>query len=76
MFPSTGSMRNTGRGLFWIIYFVLFIYLLIRYHMYGSDLGALGIYMGELTVNGFTSEAHLTTLRRIPSSGIHTFISH
>ena len=43
--------------------------LVLRYHMYGSDIGALGVYMGDLTVNGITSESRLQTLRRIPPSG-------
>ena len=43
--------------------------LVLRYHMYGSDIGALGVYIGDLTVNGITSESRLQILRRIPPSG-------
>ena len=41
--------------------------------MYGSDIGALGVYMGDLTVNGITSESNLQTLQRIPPSGTDPF---
>ena len=41
--------------------------------MYGSDIGALGVYIGDLTLNGITSESNLQTLQRIPLSGTDPF---
>ncbi len=66
------AVSNSSKGLVSFVFVSLDVWFIFscifggRYHMYGTELGSLAVYMG-------TSVNSLTSLLRIPSFGIFQF---
>ena len=60
---------------FTICVYVICVYSVTRFHMYGSTIGSLGVYIGDLVVNGVPNESRLTNLRTVSPTGIHIHTS-